>query len=427
MVGVGSAEHGEWGTSVATLCHDMKTSGGDVGLRASQEAQHAFAAVELEILADMKRSGTSEQDARKKASAGGTRSRKAAARKKKQSDTVDKNPDLANDMADGDIGEEQLDAIANASEKSNGEAATDDELIDKIKNAAPDDANSIASRWLEARNEDGTKTRHERQRARRSVRFGYDPASGCESVTATGDNESMREIQRQVKQRADELYRKDGGRDLASHLHPRTHTQRMYDAFHQILTGASAGDGSSSGDGVSSVRNMMHVFVTVDDKDANLIRAHMPNGDGYLPESIVEKYCCNTMMSGTVFSQSGEVLFYGRQRRSATPAQVAAMIARDRGCVMCSADVSRCEAHHLNPYHSEKQGETNVEDMALACVDCHHWLHAELMTLYWQLGPSDPATGVRNRIWQTRPATPDEIARGEPWQRTNQSSERRAA
>ncbi|MFT7475079.1 MAG: hypothetical protein ACI81L_002011 [Verrucomicrobiales bacterium] len=191
MVGIGATQQHDWGGALAAVAAEMTAAPGDVGLLTVQKAQRLFDAAELSILAHMKRSGTSDRAARKKASAGGTRSKKAAARKTKQSDTVDKNPSLANDIEEGELGEEQLDAIATASEKSNGEGATDDGLINEIKNASPDEATGIASRWLERREDDGTQSRHDRQRARRSVRFGYDPASGCESATASGDNESM--------------------------------------------------------------------------------------------------------------------------------------------------------------------------------------------------------------------------------------------
>ena len=400
----------------------MTAASGDVGLHAAQRAQGVFNAAELSILADMKRSGTSERDARKKATAGGTRTKNEAARKKKQSDAVDKNADLANDLASGELGSEQLDAIANAAEKSNGDAATDNSLIDEIKNSNADEAGRIASRWIERRNDDGTKSRHERQREKRKVWFGYDPASGCEAMNAHGDNESMSDIKRRVKELANELYLKDGGRDLPDDQHPRTHAQRMYDAFHQLVTGnahtsttmagtTKSHDGRpASTPGSTSPRNMMHTFFTVDDEDAATIRAHAPQGNGYLPDHIIAKYSCDSVVTGTVFSEQGEVLWFGRQKRHATPAQTAAMIARDEGCVICSADPSHCQAHHLDPYNSPKQGETNVEDMAMVCTDCHHWIHQEHLTLYWQLGPPDPTTGKPRRTWHVRPATPDEIA-----------------
>lgn len=383
-----------------------------VAIPLAQKVQRVFEAIELSKIAEHKRSGASDRDTRRRASAGGTRSKKAASRATKRADAVDVNPALADDVEKGELGEEQLDAIASASDKSDGDAANDTELIDEIKGAPADDAGKITSRWLERRDdENGTKSRYERQRARRSVRFGFDPASQCESFTAHGDRESVREFEKMVKARADELYRADGGRDLPAGKHPRTHAQRMFDALHQLLTGASGAGSTAKGASTSggSVRTMLHTTLVVDDSAADEIRAATVGGEGYLPASVLERYACGAIVAGTVFSQRGEVLWHGREKRHATPAQMSALIARDGGCVVCSADPSRCDAHHIVPWSAPGRGETNVEDMALVCSDDHHWLHDEQLTLYWQLGPPD-AGGKPTRVWSTRPATPDEVA-----------------
>ena len=378
----------------------------------AQKVQRVFEAIELAKIAEHKRSGASDRDTRRRASAGGTRSKKAASRTSKRADAVDANPTLAEDVEKGELGEEQLDAIASASDKSNGDAAIDTELIDEVKSAPADDAGKITSRWLERRDDgNATKSRYERQRERRGVRFGLDPASGCETFTAQGDRESIEELKKAVKARADELYRLDGGRDVPSGKHPRTHAQRMFDALCQLLSGGGAGGGSGTRQtsGSGGVRTMLHVSITVDDAAAEEIRAATVGGEGYLPTTVLDRYGCDSLICGTVFSRCGEVLWHGREKRHATPAQLSALIARDGGCVVCGADPSRCEAHHVVPWNAPGRGETNVEDMALVCTDDHHWLHEEQLTLYWQLGPPD-AGGERKRVWSTRPATPNEVA-----------------
>lgn len=426
MVGVGASRQSLGGAgSSASALDDLeeivdglaalvKAESPVVAIPLAQKVQRVFEAIELAKIAELKRSGASDRDARRRASAGGTRSKKAASRASKRADAVDANPGLADDVEKGELGEEQLDAIASASAKSGGDAAVDTELIDEVKGSPADDAGKITSRWLEERNdENGTKSRYDRQRERRGVRFGFDPASGCESFTGQGDRESIEELKKAVKARADELYRLDGGRDVPAGKHPRTHAQRMFDALCQLLTGGAANAGSTAKSGSSGgsggVRAMLHVAVTVDDAAADEIRAATVGGEGYLPASVVERYGCDAMIAGTVFGQQGEVLWHGREKRHATPAQMSALIARDGGCVMCGADPSRCEAHHLVPWNAPGRGETNVEDMALVCTDDHHWLHGEQLTLYWQLGPPD-AGGERNRVWSTRPATADEVA-----------------
>ena len=230
-------------------------------------------------------------------------------------------------------------------------------------------------------------------------------------MLAQGDRETINDLRKVLGLRSDALYRKDGGRDLPADQHPRTRSQRMFDSLHQLVTETGT---ATSGDGQAKpktppVRSMVHIVVTVDDLARDQIKATCVGGEGLLPESVLERLGCDATIAGTVFSQQGETLWHGRFHRHATPAQFAALIARDQGCVVCGADPSRCEAHHLTPWTAPARGRTNVDEMALVCADDHHWIHEEQLTLYWQLGPPDPATGSRPRVWSTRPATPEEI------------------
>ena len=100
--------------------------------------------------------------------------------------------------------------------------------------------------------------------------------------------------------------------------------------------------------------------------------------------------------------------------RFATPTQFAALVARDNGCVLCGADPSRCQAHHLKPFEAEVKGKTNIDELALLCTSCHTWVHDAKQTLYYlvheQIG-DDPARGSPpTLVWRTRPATPKETA-----------------
>ena len=158
---------------------------------------------------------------------------------------------------------------------------------------------------------------------------------------------------------------------------------------------------------------MLHVTLTVDDDAEQQIRASCPSGNGYLPDSVLERYACGAMLGGTVFNERGEVLWHGRDRRLASPGQWAALIVRDGGCVLCGADPSRCQSHHLMPFEAPAQGETNIDEMALVCTSCHTWLHDSKHTLYYLVAEryGDNARGSPPRlVWRTRPATPEEIA-----------------
>jgi len=383
-----------WDEIVDSLATIMKAAPPAIAIPAAQKYQHVFNALEVSKLAEDKRSGASDRETRAKASAGGTRSKKAASKASKRADAVNENPALADDVEQGKLGEE-------------------------IKNAPPDDAGKITNRWLERRDDDAAKSRYERQRERRGATFGIDRMSGCEQMTMRGDRESINEVRSFLERRASELYRADGGRDVAPDDHPRTKTQRLFDAAVSLLT-------SSSGRGARrapSPRAMLHVRLTVDAETGEPIEAEAPDGNGLLPYSVVQRYACLAELAVTVFNQTGKVLWHGRSKRFATDDQWVALVARDGGCVRCSAGPSMCIAHHLVPFGSPKKGETNVDEMAVVCDDCHHQIHDSGLTLYWQLGPPKP-DGSPTWIWKARPATPEETPADH---RPDQDNQTRAA
>ncbi len=63
----------------------------------------------------------------------------------------------------------------------------------------------------------------------------------------------------------------------------------------------------------------------------------------------------------------------GRSRRTASTAQRAALIARDKHCVGCGANANWCQSHHIIPWAVE--GNTDIDDMCLLCSRCHHKVH----------------------------------------------------
>lgn len=398
------------------------------GVRYAQRAQREFAAIEATLLAQL-----DERDRRHAARAGGMRSRKESGKASKRSKAVGQNPKLGKKLAKGDIGSEQLDAIADAADKSGGDAANDPDLISDIENAKPDDAEKITQRWLQDRDDQDTaQSRFDRQNDRRSVKKGHDRLTGCDTLTICGPTEKIGELRKRVATRADELYEADGGRDVPNEDHPRTHQQRMFDAAYELLMDTAKASSSSSRS--LHPRSMIHVSIVVDANAEAQIRATCPDGSGYLPGSVLERYGCGSMIGGTVFSEKGEILWHGRQRRYATPAQFTALIARDSGCVLCGRGPEFCEAHHVIPFNSPAQGRTDIDELALVCISCHHWLHDSNLTLVWTHKPpnsnhrgggsdadGDAASGWHarkstkgNRVWTTRPATPAETPAPRP-------------
>ncbi len=368
-----------------------------------------ISASESRVLADMKARGNSDRNNESAARATGAsklQARRAAAR----AAAVEKNRDLSDALAEGDIGESQLDAIAMASDQTNGAGANSNELLDQIKAAGPDKANAVARQWVdEQKSQDEHDARYDRQRRRRKVSR-FTTSRGTDAVMPEGDTEITDRIMDLISARADELYKADGGRKLPASQHPRTHDQRMFDAFVELMTGthntkAADSDGSPGGDRSSGTT--FHVISYAEDwTDDGPSKAFSLDGRR-LPTKLLNKLLCHSSFVGTLLSGHGEVLFHGRNKRLATPAQFRALVARDRGCVQCGASPGRCQAHHVTPFHAPKAGKTNIDEMALVCRSCHTELHDNNQTLYWILAP--PNRGP-TRIWKPRPATADEIA-----------------
>ena len=376
----------------------LRTMPIDEATRRGTRYQNWLLGLETELFARNIAAGASDRDNEKLAGQGRKTTKKAAKQRAKRGKAVKENPDLAKDIASGDLGPEQADAIAEASSKTDGDAARDDELIDEIKNSSPEDAKRIARKWVNDHNDtdegDAAEKRRQRQRRNREVSR-FDTEDGMAALLIKGDDESIDEMYAGLKAAAKKLWKKDGGRDVPASKQPRTRRQRMFDAAYSSLTRPAGGDGGNPGSG--SVQGRINLWVNLDDFLAGNPAAETADGR-IIPETVLARYACNGTIAATVFDANGEVLHHGRERRYATPAQIRGLIARDKGCVLCRADVSECEAHHLIPWNAPLQGETNIDEMALVCVDCHHFIHDTKQTLFRN------AKG----FWKLRPATPDE-------------------
>ncbi len=98
-------------------------------------------------------------------------------------------------------------------------------------------------------------------------------------------------------------------------------------------------------------------------------------GTGPIPARVLERLACGTDIFGMIFDGNGQPLWHGRKVRTITDAQWRALVARDRGCVLCRAAPSWCEGHHIIGWQAPARGRTDIENLALLCYRCHHELH----------------------------------------------------
>jgi hypothetical protein len=110
---------------------------------------------------------------------------------------------------------------------------------------------------------------------------------------------------------------------------------------------------------------------------------------------------CNARIRRVVLDEHGAVLHLGRAHRLATPAQKAALFARDVGCVIPGCDIPGdvCEVHHVAPWADG--GATDIDNLVLVCP--RH--HVEVTEGTWDVQMVNAVPWARPPAWAlpTRP------------------------
>jgi hypothetical protein len=154
----------------------------------------------------------------------------------------------------------------------------------------------------------------------------------------------------------------DGERD------PRSRTKRNADALVDVLNAAAGSGNAAPGHGGVAP----HLIMIMDFFDLKKAGADA-TGDVHFGEGLsaaaVRRLACDAGVIPIVLGSNSEPLDVGREERFVTPAIRRALIARDRGCVICGAPPDQCDAHHL--VHWIDGGETAVGNLVLLCKPNH--------------------------------------------------------
>ncbi|MGC4940714.1 DUF222 domain-containing protein [Kribbella sp. DT2] len=173
----------------------------------------------------------------------------------------------------------------------------------------------------------------------------------------------------------------DGARD------PRTSGKRRADALTAVLQAAAATGAAAPAHGDIKP----HVTVTIDlaDLQSGTGTGTLASG-ATLSASAVRLLACDAGVIPLVLGSNSEPLDVGSEHRFVTRPIRQALIARDRGCVVCAAPVGMCEAHHI--IHWVNGGPTEITNLALLCKAHHHGVHNGHRTLTVQDGRPQVST-----------------------------------
>jgi hypothetical protein len=174
----------------------------------------------------------------------------------------------------------------------------------------------------------------------------------------------------------------NGGHD------PRPADRRRAEALIEICRRAAAAGGAAP------ATTKAQIVVLIDnDPLANAIRGAGTTLTGQVlsPET-VRKLGCDASIIPIVLGSRGQPLDVGRTKRLVTPAMLAALWVRDKGCTFpgCGRPPQYCDAHHA--IHWADGGPTCLLNLALLCGYHHSWVH--------QLGLTATITAF-GVTWQT--------------------------
>ena len=138
-------------------------------------------------------------------------------------------------------------------------------------------------------------------------------------------------------------------------------------------TSGGGGDTCSCGRRKSNVGPIADIAVVshVDPGTGQLV-SQLATGEP-LPPSVLDLLSCNAALTGVLYDTAGTPLWRGTTKRTATAAQLRALIARDGGCIGCHIHPALCQAHHIRPV--AQGGPTTIANMALLCWHCHNKVH----------------------------------------------------
>lgn len=273
-------------------------------------------------------------------------------------------PKLADSFAKGKITAEHAAVAISAAEKTSADQV-EEQLSEIAETSSVDTFVEHSRRWANRNQPDDGVERYKQQRRRRCLKDWINE-DGMGLVLAELDPTSYQQVRKAIDNEYDRLWRDDGGRE-GTPDDVRTPMQRRADAFMSLVTNAARS-------GPERARMQLTAMVDIERlRPDNPVGIAEIVGGETLPQTVLERLMCLSSITPLIFDGKGQPLWVGHERRFPTPAQVKAIIARDRHCCGCAAGPQRCEVHHITPW--EHGGLTDINNMCLACPSCHHNIH----------------------------------------------------
>ena len=264
-------------------------------------------------------------------------------------------PGTAEALAAGAITPQHARAIADASAHTPVDEA---ELLDAAETEPADTfGRTVRDHVNEKSAGEDLEERRRRQRARREATIKQE-SDGMYTLFGTFDPLAGARVQTALAAMAKDLWHNEDPNNRA------TPAQRYADALEALITRQGAGGGAAK-----AQRTALVVVADYDLVAGQLADARLIDGTPLVPSELL-KVALEADILPALFDTKGQPLWLGHKTRTASVAQRVALAIRDKGCVICGAPNSYCQAHHV--IHWEDGGPTDIDNLCLLCSDCHH-------------------------------------------------------
>ena len=290
-------------------------------------------------------------------------------------EALDEMPGLRGAVDSGEVSLANAERLADAARRTNPEAVdAAGDLVAMAKELPPDRFAREAAAWTQRHQTDHGHDDWLNKRRRRYLKT-WKQQDGMVRLDGLLDPETGTRICSRLEGVTEALRRQDQqsartGNDPGDEG-GRSWDQLRADALDLLTSGGDNpnGRGDSGGRPKAEVIVVADIGVLTGEDPAG--RCEIP-GTGPVPRAVLERIACDAHLTGVLFAD-GKPLHHGSTVRTATAAQWKMLIARDRGCIGCGAEPSRCQAHHIVPYAQSRR--TDIENLVLVCWRCHHNIH----------------------------------------------------
>jgi Domain of unknown function (DUF222) len=305
-----------------------------------------------------------------------------ARRRRRRAAALAKANEFAAALANGQVGAEHADALANATARADDAVqaeffANEASLLDEASRSTPEDFAKHCRHLIDRLERDQGKARAQRQRDATALRRTVDRVTGMYRLSAEFDPELGTRLWTALD--AEIAARLTNG----SNHHEVTDRNRI--AAHALVDLATSSTQAARPTAVEMV-----VLVDLDTlrdglHDHGVCETH----EGVeLSVDTVRRLACDADIIPAVLNGDGVLLDLGRSRRLATREQRRAMRAMYDTCAFhgCDTSFTRCEIHHLTDW--THGGRTDLSAMVPLCAHHHHVVHDD----GWHLELADDRT-----------------------------------